>query len=291
MGGVGVRYAVVAAAAGIAAIAAFGLAAPAPGATGADASLSPLPGLDAVTYGRVAAYSARIENTGNVTLKNVTLHNPTPSTVVGGQPQPATFESASCAGTATAAEFSCVAAARLGPGESVAVTVAWTTPAGGSSTGCATTPCLVNSAFWRSGTRTLTMDPAETELLSSDDPSRAATYTSEVCTDPSSPTVATDPDVSVSNPLATSVCAPSLPAGTACDASPFVFSPLATFTFVVANASLPAGETIDTVYHDGVPVSTARNADPRVVRIKNEKFKGITTIVVLSSTNGRWTFG
>ena len=58
---------------------------------------------------------------------------------------------------------------------------------------------------------------------------------------------------------------------------------IATFTFVLANSSLPAGETIDKVYHDGVLVSTRPRDDPHVVGIKVQKFKGITTVVVRSS--------
>lgn len=327
MGALGVRLAAVAAAVGVAALAMFGLATPAPGSTSAEAELRALPGLDAVTYGQTAAYSARIENTGGVTLKNVTLRNPIPFTEVDGQPQPATFQAAGCNGTLSSTEFSCVVTDRLRPGDSVAVTIAWKTPTDGTSPDCTTEgPCMTNSAFWQAGPggpKTFGMDPVSTALLSGDDPSKAATYAIAACTDPSNPTLATDPDVDLDNPLATSVCASSLPAsapglvtsieereseesdpgitqvsdiclpspGTECDASPFVFAPLATFTFVIDNASLPEGEEIDTVYHDGVVVSKSRRADPRVIKIKNESFKGITTVVVLSSTNGSWTFG
>lgn len=326
MGGLGVRFAVVAAAAGIAALAMFGLASPAPGATSAEGELRALPGLGAVTYGQLAAFSASVENTGNVTLKNVTLHQPIPTTEVDGEPQEAVFQTAGCAGSVSASEFSCVVTDRLRPGESLAVTIVWKTPSAGSSPDCLSDrPCLEANGFWESGpgSSTFEMDPAAVELLDGDDPSQAATYALAACTNPSNPTLATDPDVDADNPLATSVCASSLPTsapglvtsieekegeesdpgitqvseiclpspGTECDASPFVFSPLATFTFVVANASLPAGEKIETVYHDGAVVSKSRRADPRVVSIKNEKFKGITTIVVLSSTNGSWRFG
>jgi uncharacterized repeat protein (TIGR01451 family) len=325
MGALRVRWAAaVAVTAGLAATAIFGLATPASGATSAEAELSTLPGLDAVTYGQVAAYSARIENTGTATLKAVTLRNPIPTTLVDGQPQQATFESAGCTGILTATEFSCVVTDRLRPGESAAVTIAWRTPAAGSSPGCPSGgPCMTNSAFWQASARTFAMDPASTALLDQDDPSKAATYATAACTDTSSPTLATDPDVGPGNPLATSVCAPSLPPsapglvtsieerdaeesdpgitqvseiclpspGTECDAAPFVFSPLATFTFVISNATLPVGDEIDTVYHDGQVVSTNRRADPHVVIIKNERFKGITLVVVRSSTNGQWSFG
>ena len=84
MGARRVRFAVVA---GLAAVTMFGLASSAPGSASAVAELTTLSGLEAVNYGQVAAYSARIENTGNVTLKNVTLRNPIPFTVVDGQPR------------------------------------------------------------------------------------------------------------------------------------------------------------------------------------------------------------
>jgi hypothetical protein len=318
-----VRFVVVA---GLAAVTLFTIATSATGAASAVTEQSPLPGLEAVNYGQVAAYTARIENTGNVTLKNVTLRNPIPFTEVDGQPQPAVFQSAGCTGTLSATEFSCVVTDRLRHGESVAVTIAWKTPGQGSSPNCSEGPCLVNSAFWEAGPggpKTYAMDPAETALLAANDPAKAATYATTACTNPANPTLATDQNVSLANPLSTSVCAPNLPANapglvssieerdgeegdpgftqvsdiclpspaTGCDESPFVFSSFATFTFVVSNASLPEGESIDTVYHDGVVVSKSRRADPHVVRIKNEQFKGITTIVVESTTNGQWRFG
>jgi uncharacterized repeat protein (TIGR01451 family) len=323
MGARSVRFAVVV---GLAAVMTFVLATSAPGSVSAVADLDTLPGLEAVNYGQVAAYTARIENTGNVTLKNVRLRNPIPFTLVDGQPQPAVFQSAGCTGTLSATEFSCVVADKLPHGQSLSVTIAWKTPAQGSSPGCSASPCLVNTAFWETGPfgpYTFGSDPAETALLASNDPSKAATYATAACTNPASPTLATDPNVSVANPLSTSVCAPNLPAnapglvssieerngeesepgitqvsdiclpspGTGCDQSPFVFSSFATFTFVVSNASLPQGETIDTVYHNGVVVSKQRRADPHVVSIKNQPFKGITTIVVESTSNGSWRFG
>ncbi len=322
MGALGVRMAAVAVGVGVAALAMFGLATPAPGSTSAVAELQTLPGLGEVTYGQLAAYSARIQNTGSVTLKNVTLRNPIPFTKVDGQTRPATFQTAGCSGTLTATEFSCVVTDRLRPGESVAVTIAWKTPSEGTSPDCDVDPCLTNTAFWQASAKTFAMAPASTGLLSGDDPSKAATYTIAPCTDESSPTLATDQNIGPGNPLATSVCAPNLPAnapglvtsieeregeesdpgitqvseiclpspGTECDESPFVFSTLATFTFLIDNASLPSGEEVDTVFHDGVVVSKNRKADPHVVIIKNERFKGRTIVVVKSSTNGSWTF-
>jgi uncharacterized repeat protein (TIGR01451 family) len=307
----------------------FGAALPASATGGsAAAEMTVVPGLDEVTYGQNAAYVATIVNTGSITLKNVTFHNPIPSTVSDGEPQPAAFQSSSCTGTLTETEFVCGAVERLHPDESLTVTIAWKTPEAGSSPDCPEeTTCMTNSAFWTASSSTYPMGPVATTLLSEGDDSKAATYALTVCTDPSSPTVATNQAVGPGNPLASAVCASSLPVddplhpglvtsveelpklpsepgiapeasdicapapGFECGETPFVFSPLATFTFVIQNASLPPGSRITSVYHDGVLVSKSKRAVPRVVRIKNEKFKGITTITVLSPTNGRWTFG
>jgi hypothetical protein len=331
MGALGVRLASLAAIVGLALAALFGLAAPAPGSTTADAELLGVPGLDSVTYGHTAAFTARITNTGSVTLKNVTFHNPIPTTEVDGQPQEAIFQSSSCDGTLSATEFSCFLTDRLRSGESLTLTIAWKTPVTGSSSDCpAEGPaCMTNTAYWESGPGgplTFAMGPVATTLLSGNDDSKAGTYALAPCTDPSSPTLATSQDVGPDNPLATSVCAPTLPVndplhpglvtaieeldhtpsdpgitqvseicmpqpGTGCDdGNPFVFSPPARFTFVIDNGSLPEGERINKVFHDGVLVSKSKRADPRVVSIKNQKFKGITTVVVQSSTNGSWDF-
>jgi hypothetical protein len=59
---------------------------------------------------------------------------------------------------------------------------------------------------------------------------------------------------------------------------------------VLLNSSLDPGEVIDKVFHNGVLVSTNKNHDPYVASIKVQPFKGITTVVVRSSTNGRWDF-
>jgi hypothetical protein len=163
-----------------------------------------------------------------------------------------------------------------------------------------------------------------TGLLAQGDASSASTYALAVCTSPSSPTLQTNPALGPGNPLSTSICAPSLPAsqlglvtaideipsvpsspgvtpevseicipapGFPCDETPFVFSPKATFTFVILNSSLPEGEVIDKVFHNGVLVSTNKSHDPYVQSIKVQPFKGITTVVVRSSTNGSWDFG
>jgi uncharacterized repeat protein (TIGR01451 family) len=288
--------------------------------------LTTVPGLGSATYGQNAAYIATITNTGGAALKNVRLHFPIPNTIVDGQPQQAIFQSSSCTGALTATEWLCNTVSKLAKGKSLAVTVAWQTPAGGSSANCpGDDSCLAASAFWTVKTTAYPMGPVATTLLSGDDPSSAATYALAACSDPSSPTVATDPNVGPDNPLATSVCAPNLPVndplhpglvtaveeldteegdpgfapeksdicipapGFECGQTPFVFSPLATFTFVLDNDSLPA--EIKKVFHDGVLVSERLRDDPHVVSIKRENFKGITTIVVESSTNGKWGFG
>jgi len=326
MRGVGRRLTAVAVVAVLGTAVWFGVAGPAPGSTRADASLAVVPGLEEVTYGQTAAYVATIVNTGLTTLKNVTLRNPIPTTLVNGSPQQALFQSSSCAGTLTATEFSCVAAAALPPGGSASVTVAWKTPAAGSSPDCpGGGPCMKSSASWTAVWKTFPMGPVATTLLSGTDDSKAATYTLSACTDASSPTLVTNQALSADNPLATSICAPNLPLDPAhpglvtaieerdhvpsdpgvtqvsdicipapsfaCDETPFVFSSFATFTFQILNSSLPPGETIDKVFHNGVLVSTRPRDDPHVVIIKNQKYKGFTTVIVQGSTNGQYDFG
>lgn len=330
MGALGIRLAGVAAVVGLATVALFGFAAPAPASTSAEAEMLGVRGLDSVTYGQTVAYTARITNTGNVTLKEVTFRNPIPETIADGEPQQAVFQHASCEGALTETEFSCLVIDKLPAGESLAVTIAWKTPTTGTSSDCPEEgpACMTNSAFWETGPfgpHIFGMGPVVTTFLASNDEASAATYALAACTDPSTPTLATDQAVGPGNPLATSICAPSLPVnnplnpglvtsieelakspsdpGTApeasdicipapgfdCDQTPFVFSPLATFTFVLDNASVTG--RITKVFHNGVLIPKSKRADPRVASIKIQKFKGITTIVVLSSTNGRWTFG
>ncbi len=303
----------------------LGLAGPAPGSTRAEATLNVMPGLEAVTYGQTAAYVSRILNTGTTTLNNVRFRMPIPKTLVDGQPHLATFQSASCTGAVTATEFSCTVAAAIPPGQSGAVTIAWKTPGAGSSADCpGDGPCLTASGTWfMNQPRTFPVGPVATELLSQTDDSRAATYALTACTDPSSPTLQTYQALGADNPLSTSVCAPSLPTNQAglvnaiaerdhapsdpgvtqvsdicipapsspCGSTPFVFPTLATFTFRILNSSLPPGQTITKVFHDGVLVSTRPRDDPHVDMIKVQPFKGLTTVVVKSSTNGIWDFG
>ncbi len=202
----------------------------------------------------------------------------------------------------------------------------WKVPASGSSAICPSAdPCLSTSGSFTVGPATFPAGPASIALLATGDDSNAATYALSPCTASSGPTLATNPVLSSANPLSTSICAPNLPSGQiglvtgieevpsgesspgvapetseicipapgfGCDATPFVFSPKkATFTFVLLNSSLPEGETIDQVFHNGVLVSTSPSADPYVESIKIQPFKGITTVVVKSSTNGGWDFG
>lgn len=327
MRGVGKRLTAVAVIAVVGTIAWLGTAGPAPGTTRAEATLAVLPGLEAVTYGQTAAYRSTIVNTGLTTLKNVSFRMSIPKTLVDGSPQPAAFQSASCTGTVSATEFACTVSSAVPPGQSAAVTIAWRTPGAGSSADCPVDePCLTASGIWlMSQPRTFPVGPVGTELLSGSDENKAATYALTTCTDPSNPTLATNPALSADNPLATSVCIPSLPTDPlqkgvvtsieerdrtpsdpgvtqvsdicipaptfACDQAPFVFSSFGTFTFQILNSSLPEGTAITKVFHDGALVSTRPRDDPHVVIIKNQKFKGITTVIVQSTRNGSWGFG
>ncbi len=164
-----------------------------------------------------------------------------------------------------------------------------------------------------------------TALVSPANPSLAGGYALTTCTGHNNPTLSTNQQVGAGNQVATSVCVPNLPLGnpltpglaveiaegagtfnvgvtetssicipapeSLCGpgVTPFVFSQLATFTFRIANASLPHGEAIDKVFRDGVLVSSSPNADPRVASITVAG--GVTTVVAQSSTNGEWTFG
>ncbi len=236
---------------------------------------------------------------------------------------PATLLSATCTGTLSASELVCNPIDRVKGGESASITTVWKVPSSGSSAGCPTAdPCLATSGAFQVGAASYPAGPASTALLAQGDASSAATYAMTACTASSGPTLQTNLILGPGNPLSTSICAPTLPANapglvtaidevpsgppgnapeaseicipaptTPCNAAPFVFSPKATFTFVLLNSSLPAGEVIDKVYHDDVLLTTDRSADRYVVSIKVQPFKGITTVVVKSSTNGSWKFG
>lgn len=284
-------------------------------------TLTNAPGLGSVTYGGNAAYVGTIMNPAGIALRNVTFRIAIPQTD-GGQAQ---LQSATCQGTLTATELVCDPISRIKGGTSASVTTVWKVPGSGTSAGCpGADPCLAASGSFSVGSSTYPAGPATTALLAQGDASSAATYALHPCTSTGSPTLQTNPVLGPGNPLSTSVCAPALPAGqpglvtsieespkppadpgvapeesdicipapgSACDQVPFVFSPKATFTFVILNSSLPAGEVIDKVFHDGVLLTTDKNADRYVVSIKVQPFKGITTVVVKSSTNGQWTFG
>lgn len=282
-------------------------------------TLTNAPGLDAVTYGGNAAYVGTIANPALAALRNVTFRIAIPQTGAGQ----ALLQSATCSGTLTATEFVCNPIDRVKGGESASITTVWKAPASGSSSGCPSAdPCLAASGSFSVDSSTYPAGPATTAFLAQGDASSAATYALAPCTSTSGPTLQTNQILGPGNPLSTSICAPSLPAnvpglvtaidevpggppgtapeasnicipapGSACNATPFVFSPKATFTFVLLNSSLPAGEVIDKVYHDGVLLTTDRTADRYVVSIKVQPFKGITTVVVKSSTNGDWRFG
>jgi hypothetical protein len=283
-------------------------------------SIDPLTGLESATYGRNAAFVARITNDNPKALRGVVVSTPIPATSGGA----AAFVAATCAGTLSATDYTC-AIDRVRAGETLAFTFVWQVPGSGSSSDCpGADPCMTSSATFTVDAVGYPAGPAATSLLSSSSDSSAGTYATSTCTSPSSPTLATNPALGPGNPLSTSICAPSLPAGVPglvtsidevpklpsdpgvspetsvicipspladCDVTPFVFSPKATFTFVLLNSSLPPGEVIDEVYHDGVLVTTDRNADRYVASIKVQRRKGITTVVVKSSTNGEWRFG
>lgn len=284
-------------------------------------TLTNAPGLDSVTYGGNAAYVARITNPANTALRSITFRMPIPETDAGQ----ALLQSATCTGTLTATEFVCNPIDRVRGGESASITTVWKVPGSGSSTNCPSADaCLTASGSFAIGSSTYPAGPAATALLAQGDDSSAATYALTPCTSTSSPTLQTNPILGPGNPLSTSICAPSLPANrpglvtaideipsapsspgnapetseicipapeSPCNQTPFVFSPKATFTFVLLNSSLPEGEVIDKVFHNGVLVSTNKNQDPYVEHIKVQPYKGITTVVVKSSTNGGWDFG
>ena len=66
-----------------------------------------------------------------------------------------------------------------------------------------------------------------------------------------------------------------------------------TFTFTIDNTTLPKGEKIDAVYHNGVLVpscSASPGADPCVVSIVVDNKLKITIVTVRSSEQGGWDF-
>ena len=291
-----VRLAVVAAVSGLTAIVLFGTAAPAP-ATGTPPTISfdNQPGLSSVTYGQNAAYVARITNNGVAVLRNVTFHNPIPTTIVNGQPQQAVFQSSSCGGQVTATEFVCNVVTKLDTNQTATVTISWKTPSAGSSPGCPTAAsCMLTSATWGTSLRSYPMGPVATELLSGNDPSRAATYAVSACTDPSAPTLATDQNVSrATGSRRASACracrrtaVSSRRSRRSRGRSPTRYRPrgvgdlhpgaahrvrsgavrlLAARDVHVRPRQRVASDPIHDVYHNGVLVSTRQRDDPHVV--------------------------
>ena len=95
-----------------------------------------------------------------------------------------------------------------------------------------------------------------------------------------------------------SICIPAPPEKCEPGYTPFAFADYATFTFVVSNRSFN-GQLTKVLYdpdNDGpapfaeVPLYAAAVEDgPYVERITPDNSAGITTIVVKSKTNGRWT--
>jgi hypothetical protein len=171
-----------------------------------------------------------------------------------------------------------------------------------------------------SGPDTFPSPTVSTSLLVVPDPIKAGGYALGACTNPATQTsLATNQTVGAANPLATKVCASTVPnqlfdpglvieidegigphnlgvtqTSTICIPAPggtcapgyepWPFSPPATLTFVIANGTLPKGEKIDVVLHDGVDVT----ASCTIAVVNKTK----TTIVTCSAAEqGGWDFG
>lgn len=317
------RIAAVVAVGSVVAVALFGAAAPAPaGNRGPLSELAVVAGLDEVTAGQGVALIAKLVNRQKSTFTDVRFSAPIPAGSTLTTTDCPQFE---LLPAENPSEFLCHWGHQLRAGDTAKVVYVVETPADGGSTFTGSGAWLIKEGGQQSGAPdTFPTNDVVVPLIAANNPSKAGAYVTTSCTDPSSPTLATSQALGPDNPLSTSVCAPNLPVATlglptsilerdalpsdpgvtqvsevcmpaptfGCDPgyTPFVFSSVATFTFVIRNASLPAGETIDKVFHDGVLVSKNSRADPRVVSIKVQPFKGITTVVTQSSTNGSWTF-
>jgi hypothetical protein len=171
-----------------------------------------------------------------------------------------------------------------------------------------------------SGPDTFPSPVVSTSLLVVPDPVEAGGYALGACTNPGTQTsLETNQTVGASNPLATKVCASTVPnqlfdpglvievdegigphnlgvtqTSTICIPAPgetcapgydpWLFSPPATLTFVIANATLPKGEKIDRVLHDGIDVT----ASCTITVVNKTK----TTVVTCSAAEqGGWDFG
>jgi uncharacterized repeat protein (TIGR01451 family) len=282
-----------------------------------ESTLAVVPGLEEVTSGQNIALTATLVNHESSTFTDVNFSAPIPAGT--------TFVSTDCAqfqllpvGNPT--QFVCDWGHQLPSGETATVAFVLQTPASGG-------PSFTLSGVWsikegsQAGNDTFPTNQAAASLLAGDDKRKAGKYAVTACTNPAAPTAATNLEVDATNPLFTSVCIPNLPAsalgivakiserdhaagdpgktqvsdiclpapgsGCAPGYTPFQFDGLATFTFVLDSKTYGK---ITKVFEDGVEVSSAANADPRVVSISPPK-QGKITVVVASSDNGGWDFG
>ena len=301
----------------VAAIALFGLAAPAPANNRQPISLLALvAGLSDITAGQPVALSATLENRQSSTFTDVRYEAPIPAGT--------TFQSSDCPDPeVTATQFACNWGHQLRAKATAKVVYVLTTTGGASSFTTAGAWIIKEGSADSGAPDTFPTNDLPVSVVAQDNPNKAGAYATTACANTATPTVQTFQDLSSDNPLSTSVCAPNLPQnvlglpasvnereGLASEPgksqvsevcmpaptfscapgyTPFKFSTLATFTFVVRNDSVDG--TISKAYHDGVLVPKSNKADPRVVSIKVQPFKGITTIVTQSSTNGSWRFG
>ena len=171
-----------------------------------------------------------------------------------------------------------------------------------------------------SGPDTFPSPPVSTSLLVVPDPVKAGGYALGACTNPATQTsLETNQTVGAANPLATKVCASTVPnqlfdpglvieidegigphnlgvtqtsticipaPGQTCGSNytPWTFSPPATLSFTIDNRSLPSGEKIDRVLHNGVDVTSSCTITV-VNRLK------ITQVTCLAAEQGGWDFG
>jgi hypothetical protein len=176
-----------------------------------------------------------------------------------------------------------------------------------------------------SGPDTFQSPLVETGLLVVPDFVEAGGYALNACTNPATQkSLETNAAVGPTNKLATKVCASTVPdelhdpgvaieideaigpfnkgvtesssicipaPGKSCGTTsflPWIFTPPATFTFTIDNTTLPSGEKIDQVFHDGVLDAN----DPDFTCAISVVNKTKTTIVTCQSAdNGWWDFG
>jgi hypothetical protein len=176
-----------------------------------------------------------------------------------------------------------------------------------------------------SGPDTFQSPLVATSLLVVPDFVEAGGYALNACTNPATQeSLETNPGVGPTNKVATKVCASTVPGqlhdpgvvieidegigpfnagvtesssicipapGASCgDANPvpWTFTPPATFTFTIDNTTLPSGEKIDKVFHDGVLDANDPDFSCSITIVNKTK----TTIVTCQSAdNGWWDFG